>query len=1131
MLSAAILLALAAGVSAAPPPQPSGGALASAARAEGGVVRDALSLDVTVGGGRDAADSFIRTNATLFLGEAEDGSELRLVEEKQSLSGVHYRYRQFAGGVEIGGSDLTLHVLPEGKLAAIHNRAFTGRVTARRESPAIDPAAIVASLHRGEIELVERAAAIDGGRLRHAWRVVRASGPIERWESLVDAETGEIFRDWPMFYNAVRARVFEANPVTVLNDPTLSDQNDSAAAVPAEAYSEVELLGLGSSGPLAGPHVVVTDFDLPFTTRAEISEPLLFDRSDQRFEEVMAYYHLDLSQRYLQSLGFTGERQTIRRAVPVDAHAASGADASYYSWIVPGEGRLHFGDGGVDDAEDPDILLHEYSHAIQDAVAPGMFNGTPGSEARALGEAIADYWAFSAGWEASLASGRDPYCIGDWDARCGVASSGCIYPPGADCLRRVDGTKTMSDYISSDQRGTEHLNSAIWSSALREIFVRFATLYGSDGGRRIADTIVTESLFGMPPQPTFRTAAVRMLGVDRALYGGRHGAAICSAMSVRGIVSSGDCSLAPRGEHVLMQGGEQGVAIPDGSASGIVLTRFVADARIIDDLRVSVSIEHPRRGDLRIVLVAPDGRSATLQAQSADESPDLRVTYGADADPRDSLETFRGISAHGEWKLHVVDNAPRDAGRLERWGLHFRFEGEVPVGSRGFAGGDSLTVPVATHGAGAMGTDFRTDLTIFNRSLRSASVSIFFTPVGTSGIEQFSVVRVEIEPGQTVSLDDVVARTFRATGPGSLELRGDVGRVDVTSRTYNAREGRTWGQSIPSFRVEEGIRTGGTAILPQLMRNVRYRTNVGFAEMTGQGGEAEITVFDGGGSVVETRRYAVAPFGHVQVPLLETSGAEGDALRAEVAVVSGGAVLLPYASVVDNVSGDAVFVSPRHAADDALVVPVVVRSPGALGTEWRSDVWVTNRGGAREVELTFRDASGGVAGRMPLAIGAGESRRIEDVVSLLGAAGAGSLSIGGARDLVVSSRTYTGAAATYGQSIAAVAAGAGMVAGGTPRSAAGIENNARFRTNVGASELSGAAAVVRFSLFDSAGTKVSVRDAYLPARGHVQLSLSDASEVTSGRVTAEVIGGEGSVVLYASVVDNSTGDPVYLPLR
>jgi hypothetical protein len=66
-----------------------------------------------------------------------------------------------------------------------------------------------------------------------------------------------------------------------------------------------------------------------------------------------------------------------------------GADNSF-SWDK--KDLLKFGKGGVDDAEDAEVILHEYGHAIQDAQqTPHGFG--PSVEAGSVGEGFADYWA------------------------------------------------------------------------------------------------------------------------------------------------------------------------------------------------------------------------------------------------------------------------------------------------------------------------------------------------------------------------------------------------------------------------------------------------------------------------------------------------------------------------------------------------------------------------------------------------------------------------------------------------------------------------------------------------------------------------------------------------------------------
>ncbi|MEZ4916786.1 MAG: hypothetical protein R2836_07345 [Chitinophagales bacterium] len=54
--------------------------------------------------------------------------------------------------------------------------------------------------------------------------------------------------------------------------------------------------------------------------------------------------------------------------ISVDTHGNNGADNSFFSPATPL--RLIFGEGGVDDAEDADVIIHEYGHAISHFAAP-----------------------------------------------------------------------------------------------------------------------------------------------------------------------------------------------------------------------------------------------------------------------------------------------------------------------------------------------------------------------------------------------------------------------------------------------------------------------------------------------------------------------------------------------------------------------------------------------------------------------------------------------------------------------------------------------------------------------------------------------------------------------------------------
>src|SRR5260370_8740166 len=357
-----------------------------------------------------------RVFVLLFLAANAYADDLRIDYTRESLTGTHVHYQQYLNGIRVVGGERVETITADGKRETLDHLARAPRSTV----------AAMAAPVGGEMVYLN----IDGDA-RLASRVVVQEQPPRRYPNYYHTETGALIRSEALFWTA-QGRVFDPNPVAKLNRPDLQDQNDAASAVPEAAYSIVDLLDLPASGPLAGPNVQIVDVQAPTTRRADAGHSLLFHRSQDQFEEVNAYYHIDRSQRYLQSLGYSGNRRIVGYSIPVDAHAANGSDNSFFVNETPGRGSLYFGDGGTDDAEDSDIMLHEYGHAIQESIAPGAFGGSSSSQSRALGEGFGDYWSFSSTYEQTILSGRDLFCIGDWDARLclAAASRPSAYPPG-----------------------------------------------------------------------------------------------------------------------------------------------------------------------------------------------------------------------------------------------------------------------------------------------------------------------------------------------------------------------------------------------------------------------------------------------------------------------------------------------------------------------------------------------------------------------------------------------------------------------------------------------------------------------------------------------------------------------------
>jgi subtilisin-like proprotein convertase family protein len=1066
--------------------------------------------------------------AASLVAHAQPASELRLNRVRESLTGTHRHYQQFIGGIEVVGGERAETLLSEGAIRVDFDRAAQLPLAAAT-------AGVAGSAASADLVYVNVA-----GQARLARRVVVEERRLEPHARYLDVATGRVLRDEPLFYTA-KGRVFDVNPVAKLNDPSLRDDNDSAAAVPDAAYSEVDLPGLEPSGPLTGSNVQIVDIEAPFTPRADASQSLDFDRSQPQFEEVNAYFQLDRAQRYLQSLGYTGARRLVAYSIPVDAHAANGTDNSYYiQGSPPGRGTLYFGDGGTEDAEDSDIILHEFGHAIHDWIIPGALTGASSSQARAVSEGFGDYWSFSSTYALTIVSGRDPFCIADWDARCAAddPSRNCAYPPGADCLRRVDSTKTIADYIASDDPGTEHKNGEIWSSALREIFMTLVRRYGADEGKRVTDTIALESLFGLPPGPDFRTVAQSMIAADRQLRNGSEVDLVCSAMTARGIFAAGDCGTSPRGEWTLFQSPDQQVAIPDGTGS-ITSGLTIGDTRTIAKLAVRVDIAHTSRGDLVISLIAPNGTTVKLKDSSqTDRTPDVHATFGLDAPAVDSLDVFSGQPANGTWKLVVSDVYAGDVGALQGWSLLIDFAGDAPLARRPTTTAARLIIPVVAHTIGAAGTQYRSDVYLLNRGSRDTTATLILTPSGADGTTTFAAMKVTIAAGQTMLFSDVVATVFASSGIGSLEIQGDTANLLAWSDVVNATPIGPVAQSIeaassidaagsadpPRYTIVPSFPPAPNLIIPLI------RMNVGAVETAGLSGTIHVATRTPDGKSYGSADFAIAPFGHAQLPIAIEPG--GVAVNAVEFTVTGGARIVSYGSMVLTLSGDAIYrpAAPLPTQEIILTLPVSGQATGVAGAPWSTSVDYVNviggdsRDTGSKTTRTFYRAAEGTPLLPPGMMINGESATGPNVI--------GQTDIDVAPGGVVFADCLTFEAgvnddAPVGDRIGAYPKSS-AIAAGSSADALHIESTAELRTNFGISEADGVPGDVRVTLFEASGRSLGSTEMTLGPRQMQQIPISAlyGGALTNGRLQFEVISG-GHVFGYVSVVNNTNNDSVF----
>ncbi len=225
----------------------------------------------------------------------------------------------------------------------------------------------------------------------------------------------------------------------------------------------------------------------------------------------MAYYWITEAQKYLQALGFGVHLPPVNREPQAVKINQWGVDNSY-SWDK--HDLMRFGKGGVDDAEDAQVILHEYGHAMMDSMMTPFGYGTS-VEAGSVGEGFGDYWAMAV--TSTLAPTPDPACLAAWDSTEYTSKV-------PHCLRRMDTDLTYPDDLS----GEVHHDGLIWSRALFD--------FRNAVDPAVADTVVVASIFAYAPDTSMVAAAQAVVDTALDLFGAEVAGAALAAFSGRGLL-------------------------------------------------------------------------------------------------------------------------------------------------------------------------------------------------------------------------------------------------------------------------------------------------------------------------------------------------------------------------------------------------------------------------------------------------------------------------------------------------------------------------------------------------------------------------------------------------------------------
>jgi len=413
-------------------------------------------------------------------------------------------------------------------------------------------------------------------------------------------------------------------------------------------------------------------------------------------------------------------------------------------------------------------------------------------------------------------------------------------------------------------------------------------------------------------------------------------------------------------------------------------------------------------------------------------------------------------------------------------------------------------------------------------------------------------------PGFETSLGALGARAYRDViqaipslanleAKGSLLIEWDAPdgcRPLAISKTYNETAFGTFGQFVPALAARAPM--NDELILTGLIEDDGHRTNLGFANFGDEDVVLAITLYSQSGVPIGNPVYPTVPaLSTMQVVrVANAAGLTQGVSDFSVKVETFGYQVKGYASVIDNDTGDPVYVLPLEEQNTRVVLPGLAHLTGLNESEWRSDVALYNahtQPVACRIDYYADEDLGQHYFLEFLGMPPGAEYVSEDFLGfLLGdRESKGYMTLAcedGAPAPIVAARTYNRApdGGTYGQNLVAFGE-ADLIAAGERAYIPGIvgssDPDAGFRTNLGIVNTSKTEWLgVNLWLYDASGNEIaSILDwAILPPGGFYQSNLFEPLGDVEGSLEVEVFTG-GPALVYASQVDNVTQDPIFMP--
>jgi Zn-dependent metalloprotease len=522
----------------------------------------------------DTADNiargFLKQHASLFSLSRADVASLAVTGEDNDQGTTFLKYTQTVGGIKVFEGGVQVVVSKYGEVLSVREGFLVSEQTVTLKPAVSETQGLAkafeysgASVFPSFVETYTRARKTEmsqfanplsrenrdvlselnvvriGDTARLAWHVYAEVGKNAWYETLVDAQTGELLLRYNLYLDAAQGTVYTRDPgagarslVSFVGDTTINTAagwmgtSTVTTGNNVEAYLDTDANNApdpNNGSGLSNGHASAAnqDFTFPFSTAVD-------PRTQQAAVVTNLFYFNNIMHDFSYGLGFTetsGNFQTNNFSRggtgndSVQAEAQDGSGTNNANFATPPEGQrprmqqflFTAPNPDRDSSVDSDVVFHEYGHGISNRLIGNGGTGLSGTQSGAMGEGWSDYWAITI---------NNDGAVGEYVVNSAVGIRRAAYT--------VPAAAVHDSYADVGAGGFEvHNDGEVWAATLWDLRTQL--------GKTITDRIVLNGMKFTPTRPSFLNARDGIIQADQNLNAGANRCAIWTVFARHGM--------------------------------------------------------------------------------------------------------------------------------------------------------------------------------------------------------------------------------------------------------------------------------------------------------------------------------------------------------------------------------------------------------------------------------------------------------------------------------------------------------------------------------------------------------------------------------------------------------------------